>query len=121
MGAPHAAVGRRLRLAGHFAEPVVVELVDDYGDVVTLRVRTARGQPKDTTISAAELQEALKTAEAVAVGAFDVPRRPVTGTITVGGPDPTRDPGALAAQANFIHAPTRVASRAPTRCGAPGD
>src|SRR5262245_56307853 len=43
MSSPHAAVGRRLRLAGHFAEPVVVESVDDYGDVVTLRVRTARG------------------------------------------------------------------------------
>ena len=65
VSAPHAAVGRRLRLAGHFAEPVVIESVDDYGDVVTLRVRTTRGEPKDTTISAAELEEALHTAEAV--------------------------------------------------------
>src|SRR5215813_5335807 len=74
MGAPHAAVGRRLLLAGHFAEPVVVESVDDYGDVVSLRVRTARGEPKDTTIRAAELLEALQTAESIAVGAFVDPR-----------------------------------------------
>ena len=53
--------------------------------------------------------------------AFDVPTRPVTGTITVGGHDPTCDPGALAAKVNFIHATTRVTFVFPARCGTPVD
>ncbi len=54
-----AAVGRRLRLPGHFADPVVVEDVEDWGDVVQIRIRTARGEPKDATVAAEEFREAL--------------------------------------------------------------
>lgn len=58
------AIGRRIALPGHFAEPVVVDGLDDFGDVLMLRVRTARGEPKDEPVSRAELLAALRTTPA---------------------------------------------------------
>lgn len=54
-----SVIGRRILIPGHFAEPVVIEGAEDYGDVVTLRVRTLRGEPKDATLSAEEFEAAL--------------------------------------------------------------
>lgn len=58
-----AVIGRRVSLPGHFADPVVIESLEDYGDVLVLRVRTHRGEPKDATIERAQLTAALAESE----------------------------------------------------------
>src|SRR3990172_8484532 len=70
-----AARGKRVRLPGHFADPVVVEDVDEYGDVITLRVRTLRGEPKDATLDRAELEAALQACEGTIAAPFADPQR----------------------------------------------
>ncbi len=70
---PTQAIGRRISLPGHFAEPVVVDGLDDFGDVLMLRVRTARGEPKDEPVSRAELFAALHAAAGVATEALADP------------------------------------------------
>lgn len=57
---PEEVIGRRIRLTGHFADPVIVEAFDDYGPVVNLRVRTVRGEPKDATVNKAEFEQACE-------------------------------------------------------------
>jgi len=69
-GLKEAATGRRIRLQGHFVDPVFVVSVDVYEDVANLQVRTAEGEPKDATVEIEELREALAAAEEVSPGAF---------------------------------------------------
>ncbi len=64
------AVGKRVSLPGHFAEPVVIEAIDDYDDVIVVRARTVRGEPKDATVNRPELEEALNNAETAAPTEF---------------------------------------------------
>ena len=72
-----SAIGRRLALPG-FAEPVTVESVDDWGEVVDeeevvfVRVRTTRGEPKEDTVDKAVLLASLAAAEgSTTVGPVD--------------------------------------------------
>ena len=44
------AVGRSILIAGQFTEPVVIESYEDWGEVVSLRVRTQRGTPGDAFV-----------------------------------------------------------------------
>ena len=57
-----AAPGRRIRLPGHFVDPVFVVSVDVWEDVANLQVRTADGEPKDATVEIDELRAALAAA-----------------------------------------------------------
>lgn len=72
--APIDPLGRRVSLPGHFAEPVIVEEVQDFGDLLNLRVRTARGELKETTIEAGELARALAASAAPSAPAYVDPR-----------------------------------------------
>ena len=52
-----------MRLAGHFTTPVRIEVVEDIGgDMLLVRVRTANGQPDETTLPVEELEAALASA-----------------------------------------------------------
>jgi superfamily II DNA or RNA helicase len=54
------ARNRTVTLSGHFTAPVRIETVEDIGaDMLLLRVRTADGQPSETTLAAADLEAAL--------------------------------------------------------------
>lgn len=70
-----SAIGRRIRLAGHFVDPVTIESVDVWGEVANLHVRTVTGEPKDATVDLAELQEALASADEVSPTTFIDPAR----------------------------------------------
>ncbi len=61
-------VGRRVRLPGHFAEPVVIEDVEDpgFGDVLIVKVRTTRGKLEEASVDAAVLAAALAAATTTA-------------------------------------------------------
>ncbi|MBI4700966.1 MAG: DUF3883 domain-containing protein [Deltaproteobacteria bacterium] len=70
-----AAIGCRIHLPGHFADPVTVEAVEDYGETLLLRVRTARGEPKDATVGRTELLAAVQAAAAPGPAAFVDPEK----------------------------------------------
>ena len=63
------ARGKRVRLPGHFADPVVIEDLDDFGQVLTLRVRTARGEPKDARAALQKFGANYGTSPETTVGA----------------------------------------------------
>ncbi len=56
------AVGKRLQLAGHFVQPVLVEAAEPFDSLVLLRVRTAEGQLREAMVQPDELAAALATA-----------------------------------------------------------
>jgi superfamily II DNA or RNA helicase len=56
------AVGKRLQLAGHFVQPVVVEAAEPFDSLVLLRVRTVDGQLREAMVRPDELAAALTTA-----------------------------------------------------------
>ena len=60
---PTKAIGRRIELPGSFADPVVIDSVELFEGVAHIRVRTARGEPKDDTVALAELQAALEASD----------------------------------------------------------
>jgi hypothetical protein len=64
---PGEAIGRRVTLPGQFTDPVVVEAVEDWGEVLNLRVRTARGEPKDAMVERAAFEALLSAVEPLAV------------------------------------------------------
>lgn len=55
-------VGKRIQLAGHFVQPVVVEAAEPFDSLVLLRVRTADGQLREAMVRPEELTAALGTA-----------------------------------------------------------
>jgi superfamily II DNA or RNA helicase len=55
------AVGKRLRLTGHFVQPVQVEAAEPLDSLVLLRVRTSEGQLREAMVRPEELQAALAT------------------------------------------------------------
>lgn len=61
-----AAVGRRIVVPDQFADPVTIESFDDWGEIVNIRVRTVRGEPKDATLDRETLARLL--AEATVAG-----------------------------------------------------
>lgn len=69
------AIGKRVNLPGHFAEPVTIEHVDDFDDVLYIAVRTVRGEPKDATVEPDELREALVKAAESATADFVDPEK----------------------------------------------
>jgi superfamily II DNA or RNA helicase len=62
MTAFEEVVGKRLLLAGHFVQPVVVEDAEPFDSLVLLRVRTAEGQLREAMLRPDELIAALQTA-----------------------------------------------------------
>ena len=64
------AIGSRIYLPGHFPDPIKVESIEDYGDTLILKVRTARGEPKDATINRVDFLAALEAAAAPAPDTF---------------------------------------------------
>ena len=67
-------IGRRIAIPDQFADPVTVEGYEDWGDVINLRVRTARGEPKDATLDRDELAKLLADATAAAPTIIDTDR-----------------------------------------------
>jgi superfamily II DNA or RNA helicase len=57
-----AAVGKRLQLAGHFVQPVLVEAAEPFDSLILLRVRTAEGHLREAMVPPEELAAALATA-----------------------------------------------------------
>ena len=67
-----AAVGRQVSIPDQFADPVVIEGSEDWGDVINLRVRTQTGEPKDALVDRARLQEILAD-DSARIAAFVAP------------------------------------------------
>ncbi|MDI7270061.1 MAG: DEAD/DEAH box helicase, partial [Myxococcota bacterium] len=61
-------VGRRVLLPGHFAEPVVIDDVEDpgFGDVLIVKVRTTRGKLEEASVEAGVLAAAIAAASTTA-------------------------------------------------------
>lgn len=62
MTALESAIGKRLRLTGHFVQPVLVEAAEPFDAHVLLRVRTADGQLREAMVTPGELQAAVEQA-----------------------------------------------------------
>ncbi|HZD71556.1 MAG TPA: helicase, partial [Actinomycetes bacterium] len=61
------ARNRQVELRGHFTAPVRIETVEPIGsDLYLIRVRTTAGVPDETTLTGAELSEALERATSTA-------------------------------------------------------
>ena len=56
------AAGKRLALAGHFVQPVLVEAAEPFDALVLLRVRTLEGQLREAMVTPDELASALASA-----------------------------------------------------------
>ena len=54
-------VGKRLTLAGHFVQPVLIEDAQVMNGLVPLRVRTGQGELRDAMVKPADLETALAT------------------------------------------------------------
>lgn len=54
-------VGKRLTLAGHFVQPVLIEDAQVMNGLVLLRVRTLQGELRDAMVKPADLETALAT------------------------------------------------------------
>ncbi|MFH1464778.1 MAG: helicase-related protein [Pseudomonadota bacterium] len=71
---PASAIGRRVMLPGQFTDPVVIEAVEDWGEVLSLRVRTLRGEPKDALVERGAF-EALVSVEEPTAATWADPER----------------------------------------------
>lgn len=68
------ARNRWIRLPGQFAEPVLVEELEDEDGILFVRVRTAAGEAKEITEAAETIEKALEAAEGAPVADFVPPR-----------------------------------------------